>query len=685
MAAELLTDASRATDANSNPFAGAQWFFYDAGTTTPLNVFADADLNTSLGAVVTADAGGKFVPIYFDSAKKYRGVLKSADGATTIYDIDPINTGVMNELGQPGGSNAIGFVQAGSGSINRTVQDKARERLSTADKGAVIDGTTDDTAALIATFDRMAITGRADLLSGTYKVSQPLIIPPGVIEGGDVVLDFSGADPGDFPTGRCVIMQGAVPVQIANLNANLAIGDRSFAFAAAHGLTEDDAYQLSGTVDFAGNGAKAEYRKGEMFRVAQAIDTTNVQSEMVCRDTYPFADVTVWKRSGDRFTQGCASLTVIGPDTINYVIELVSLDRTTIDNLRAVGGKIGALAITDCFGLSGRNVDARQTANGGTNPYGIVVSKCQDVRINGRAYGYFNGFTVGGSATAGGRIGMNRDIHFDGIWGSHPTAGLSGGNFHGNTEYSSMRGVFSNGVTLSGNKNEAHGDFFKSSGFSPVQFAEMHGTDFLVTGTLRTSGPDLPTSTGAVHQSGMGPNLRYGGLTDIRLQMYAPNATRLVVFRPTDLARTDVSLRLALDVKVSHPTTRIVVTGRNSTGNELPLIDFTGLKIFDNAVAINWSIPAATKLQGWSVSKSVAVTGTAVPTATAAVTFSPAFPRAPVYTPALASNVNNGAVRQSVGVSGSSSATTCTVQVTGDGTNLTFNATVSLTGSLNEQ
>lgn len=109
MAAELLTDASRATDANSNPYAGAQWFFYATGTTTPQNVYADAALNTSLGAVVTADAGGKFVPIYFDSSKVYRGILKSADGATTIYDIDPINTGVMAQLAAGSGAELIGY------------------------------------------------------------------------------------------------------------------------------------------------------------------------------------------------------------------------------------------------------------------------------------------------------------------------------------------------------------------------------------------------------------------------------------------------------------------------------------------------------------------------------------------------------------------------------------------------
>lgn len=109
MAAELLTDASRASDSNNSPYAGAKWYFYATGTTTPQAVYADAAFGTSLGPVVTADAGGKFVPIYFDSALRYRGVLKNADGSVTIYDIDPINQAIFAELVGATGAANIGY------------------------------------------------------------------------------------------------------------------------------------------------------------------------------------------------------------------------------------------------------------------------------------------------------------------------------------------------------------------------------------------------------------------------------------------------------------------------------------------------------------------------------------------------------------------------------------------------
>ena len=97
MAAELLRDLSRATDANSDPLPGATWEFYDSGTLTPRTVYADAGKVTSLGSIVTADAAGRFVPIYLDAGFGYRGIQKSAAGAV-IQDIDPINDSALADV-----------------------------------------------------------------------------------------------------------------------------------------------------------------------------------------------------------------------------------------------------------------------------------------------------------------------------------------------------------------------------------------------------------------------------------------------------------------------------------------------------------------------------------------------------------------------------------------------------------
>lgn len=94
MGAELLTDLSRATDANGNPLPGAKWYFYATGTTTPMTVYTNAALSIEHANPVVADGGGKFPAIYFDSAAQYRAVLKDAnDNPIPNSDIDPVNLG----------------------------------------------------------------------------------------------------------------------------------------------------------------------------------------------------------------------------------------------------------------------------------------------------------------------------------------------------------------------------------------------------------------------------------------------------------------------------------------------------------------------------------------------------------------------------------------------------------------
>jgi hypothetical protein len=137
----MFTDNPRATDANSNSLAGATWSFYATGTLTPQNVFANATLATSLGAVVTADSGGLFVPIYLNADLVYRAILKTA-GGTTVRDLDPLTGSVFS-------ADTVTFIQSGTGAVSRSAQAKMRDFVTPADFGAVGDGTTNDRAALL--------------------------------------------------------------------------------------------------------------------------------------------------------------------------------------------------------------------------------------------------------------------------------------------------------------------------------------------------------------------------------------------------------------------------------------------------------------------------------------------------------------------------------------------------------
>jgi hypothetical protein len=81
----------RAIDANGNPLAGAQLFFYQTGTTTPQTVYADSAATTPLSNPVVADSGGLFVPIYLANANLYKAVLETSTGVT-VQTTDPVNS-----------------------------------------------------------------------------------------------------------------------------------------------------------------------------------------------------------------------------------------------------------------------------------------------------------------------------------------------------------------------------------------------------------------------------------------------------------------------------------------------------------------------------------------------------------------------------------------------------------------
>lgn len=185
MAAELHITPSRATSSNGLNLDGAKWYFYQSGTTTPQSVYTTSALNIAHSNPVEADAAGKFPNIFFDAALSYRGVLKTADDVTTIYDIDPINTGVFSQFSASGGSALVGFLQAGTGAVARTVQAKLRDVVSVKDFGALGDGSTDDTTAFQSAVNSGASAVYVPGTSTFYRLTNEITVPAGVTVYGD--------------------------------------------------------------------------------------------------------------------------------------------------------------------------------------------------------------------------------------------------------------------------------------------------------------------------------------------------------------------------------------------------------------------------------------------------------------------------------------------------------------------
>lgn len=69
---------TQAFDGAGNTLAGAKLYFYEAGTSTPQDVYSDAELTTALSNPVVADGGGRFVPIYLADTN-YKVALYTAE------------------------------------------------------------------------------------------------------------------------------------------------------------------------------------------------------------------------------------------------------------------------------------------------------------------------------------------------------------------------------------------------------------------------------------------------------------------------------------------------------------------------------------------------------------------------------------------------------------------------------
>ena len=89
MANRFTLPLSQELDGNGDPYSGAKLYFYETGTSTPLDSYSDSTLSTANANPVVADANGRFGGIFLKT-QDYKVVLKtSAD--VTVWTADPVS------------------------------------------------------------------------------------------------------------------------------------------------------------------------------------------------------------------------------------------------------------------------------------------------------------------------------------------------------------------------------------------------------------------------------------------------------------------------------------------------------------------------------------------------------------------------------------------------------------------
>lgn len=151
--------------------AGFKLYTYAANTTTPQATYTNRAGSVANANPIILDARGEAV-IYLSPGVVYDYVLKDASDVT-IWTREDV-------IADAGDSNAVTFLQEGTGAVSRTSQDKMRERISVLDFGAVGDGVTNDTAAfqkaIAAAVRRELYVPKRKYLVDPLTITEPMVI-----------------------------------------------------------------------------------------------------------------------------------------------------------------------------------------------------------------------------------------------------------------------------------------------------------------------------------------------------------------------------------------------------------------------------------------------------------------------------------------------------------------------------
>ena len=345
--------------------------------------------------------------------------------------------------------------------------------------GDGIGGGTDDTTALQA-WASSTILDKS--LSSTYLCNDILTFSQhsSIKGGGSGIskIDFTGAT-GGFSGNRCVdFTQGSFSA-IADLNAAVAEGDSQIVFAAAHGLAKGDIFVISNPTSSSWSGHLANFKAGEMCVVAEVVNSTTVNMLEPLYDGYASAAVDCYRF--DYGTVNMEGVQFIGIGSASGVTTLFAshIAHSSFKDVFVSSGGDRAIDIRHAFNVDFNGTSYQYNSDTpGNAQYGLVISFCQDMRVNGNFQGERHAVTTGSNSSAGAIV--NRNIHISGNLKSLIRAAL---DFHGNIEHSSFDGGTINGcVAIGGDYNAIRnctilGNTDIETG-KLIRFREMLGCNF---------------------------------------------------------------------------------------------------------------------------------------------------------------------------------------------------------------
>ena len=284
-------------------------------------------------------------------------------------------------------------------------------------------------------------------------VDAQITIPPGiVVRWHNATLDFTNAS-GSFANHANVYSAGTFTTLPA-LNANVAAGATTFAFASTPSVSRDDVIFMTSTEVWNDVGTK-QYTKGEAFIISNVSGST-VQLASPLIDSYLSADSSLAKLTENNLVM--SDLHVIGDTSgSNTQIMLYGLGRRSdvrnisYDSARGVQG----FAVSRGYGVNCWNINGhRKYTSGGSSTYGVVLINCHGVNVwGGENWSLWHAMAIGGDSEDWNII--NRFCVGRGMTLRHDPHGVSAvvaADTHGNCQFCGYEGGYIDSVSLGGDQ-----------------------------------------------------------------------------------------------------------------------------------------------------------------------------------------------------------------------------------------
>lgn len=348
------------TDTNGEPVVNGTVEFFEAGTTTPKDVYSDAGRTITAGDTLTTDALGQVGPVYLDTAAATKAVCKDAD-SVTLWTVD--------NLTAPTGTSASVF------SLTRSV--------SPLDFGAIGDGASDESTEVQQAID--AGTGFVDLAGKTYRCDSGITLNNGtrIING---TLDFSNMASGS----SCISATGSIASGVF-ASSSIAGGDRTITLTSTATFTAGRWIKVSSNEEWS-----SSLKDGELTRIESLASGTVLSLESRLVDAYTTANSAKAEQLTMLKDISIEDVRIIGTTlTSADVLHFTYCENVSIRNVRISTFLTNGARFTTCANCHIYCLDARDSEDGNAILFGGTSHQCS---VDGLMTSLVDtGLSIGGS------------------------------------------------------------------------------------------------------------------------------------------------------------------------------------------------------------------------------------------------------------------------------------------------